>query len=169
MPGITNYPLAPAAGFAGQLADEGPRRIASAINRTGVAIPFGIAVKKGTNDDDAVYLADTGDDLAGIVVHRHDVNTIGSTGWASDAGIPVDDRFDLLEQGVVNVKVEEAVVQGDNAFVRFDAGAGGTQLGAWRKSADTASARAVVGAYFKRSGAAGSIVPLYFDAFVANG
>ncbi len=169
MPGITSYPTTPGTGFAGQIADEGNRRVASAVNKTGAPIPFGIAVKKGTNDDEAVLLAATGDKLAGIAVHRHDVNTIGSTAWASDAGIPDGDRFDLLEEGVVNVKVEEAVVQGDNAFVRFEAGAGGTQLGAWRKSADTASARAVVGAYFRKSGAAGAIVPLYFNFSTANG
>jgi hypothetical protein len=169
MPGITSYPLAPAVGFPGQIADEGPRRIASAVNKTGAPMPFGVAMKKGTNDDEAVYLAATGDKLAGIAVHRHDVNTIGSTAWASDAGIPTDDRFDLMEEGVVLVKVEEAVVQGDNAFVRFESGPGGSVLGAWRKSADTASARAVVGAYFKKSGGAGSIVPLYINVFTANG
>jgi hypothetical protein len=169
MPGIISYPTTPAIGFAGQIADEGPRYIASAVNKAASPLPFGIALKKGTNDDEAILLAATTDPLAGIAVHRHDVNTIGSSAWASDAGIPIGDRFDLLRHGVVFVKVEEAVVQGDKAFVRFLTGAGGTQPGAWRKSADTATARAVAGAYFLKSGAAGSIVPLYFNFAVANG
>ncbi|SRR6266540_1005671 len=169
MPGITSYATSPGTGYAGQLADEGPRYIGSAINKASAAIAFGIAVKKGTNDDEAVLLAATGDKLAGIAVHRHDVNTIGSSGWASDKGIPDGDRFDLLRSGVVYVKVEEAVVQYDNAFVRFASGAGGTVIGSWRKSADTATARAVVGAYFLKSGASGSIVPLYFNFATANG
>lgn len=169
MPGITSYPTAPSKGFAGQLADEAPRYITSAINSVGAPIAFGIAVKKGANEDEAVLLTATGDKLAGISVHRHDVNTIGSSAWAADKGIPDGDRFDLLKEGVVFVKVEEAVVQGDNAFVRFATGAGGTVVGSWRKSADTATARAVVGAYFLASGALGAIVPLYFNFAVANG
>jgi hypothetical protein len=169
MPGITSYPTTPAKGFAGQIADEAPRYVASAINKVGAPIAFGIAMKKGTNDDEAVLLAATGDKLAGISVHRHDVNTIGSSAWASDKGIPDGDRFDLLRDGVVYVKVEEAVVQYDNAFVRFASGAGGTVLGSFRKSADTATARAVAGAYFLASGAAGAIVPLYFNFSTANG
>lgn len=169
MAGITSYPTAPGIGFAGQIADEAPRYIDSAINKAAAAIPFGIGVKKGTNEDEAVLLAATGDVLIGIAVHRHDVNTIGSSAWAADAGIPVNDRFDLMKRGVVYVKVEEAVVQGDKAFVRFAAGAGGTQLGAWRKSADTATARAVNGAYFLKGAASGGIAPLYFDFAVAAG
>jgi hypothetical protein len=169
MAGITSYPTAPGTGFAGQIADEAPRYIDSAINKAAAAIPFGIAVKKGTNEDEAVLLAATGDVISGITIHRHDVNTIGSSAWASDAGIPVGDRFDQLKSGVVLVKVEEAVVQYDKAFVRFAAGAGGTQLGAWRKSADTATARAVNGAYFLKGAAAGGYAPLYFNFAQAAG
>lgn len=166
---VTSYPTTPSAAFAGQIIDEAPRHIVSAINKQGSAIPFGVAVKKGTNEDEAVLPTATGDVLAGIAVHSHDVNTIGSSGWAATAGIPDADRFNLLKVGVVAVKVEEAVVQGDKAFVRFASGAGGTQLGAWRKSADTATARAVNGAYFLKGGASGDIVPLFFNFSTAAG
>ena len=169
MAGITSYPTSPAIGFAGQLVDVSPHFIASAINREVAPIPFGVALKKGTNEDEALLPVATTDVLAGIAVHRHDVNTIGSSAWSTAAGIPVGDRFDLLKEGVIYVKVEEAVVQGDKAFVRFLTGAGGTQLGAWRKSADTATARAVNGAYFLKGAAAGGIAPLYFNFAVAAG
>lgn len=166
---ITSYPTTPSIGFAGQLADQSPRHIESAINKEGVAIPFGVAVKKGAGEDEAVLPTLTTDVLSGITVFRHDVNTFGASAWGSDAGIPVGDRFDLLLVGVVLVKVEEAVVQGDKAYVRFAAGAGGTQKGAWRKSADTATARAVNGAYFLKGASAGGYAPLYFNFSTAAG
>lgn len=166
---VTSYPTAAALAFAGMIADQAPRHIESAVNKEAAAIPFGIGVKKGAGEDEAALPAAAGDVLSGIVVHRHDVNTIGSAGWGADAGVPVDDRFDLLRAGVVMVKVEEAVNQGDKAFVRFAAGAGGTQLGAWRKSADTATARAVNGAYFLKGAAAGGFAPLYFNFSTAAG
>lgn len=53
----------------------------------------------------------------------------------------------LMRRGRVWVKVEEAVVDGDAAFVRFATGSG-TQLGAFRKTADTATAVALPGAYY---------------------
>ncbi len=169
MPGITSYPTTMTSGFAGQIADEAPRYIASAICKETSPCPFGLGVKKGTNEDEALLPTATGDVLIGISVHRHDVNTIGSSAWATAAGIPVGDRFDLLKEGVVYVKVEEAVVQGDKAYVRFASGAGGTQLGSWRKSADTATARAVNGAYYLKGAASGGIAPLYFNFSTAAG
>ncbi len=166
---VTSYPTTPGAAFAGQLIDEAPRHLVSAILKEVAATPFGLAFKKGTNEDEVLLPTATGDVLTGIGVHTHDVNTIGSTGWPATAGIPSGDRFNLLKTGVVAVKLEEAVVQGDKAFVRFAAGAGGTQLGSWRKSADTATARAVNGAYFLKGGATGDVVPMYFNFSTAAG
>lgn len=166
---VTSYPTTAPIGFAGLLSDQGPRRVDSAINKEAVAIPFGVAVKKGAAEDEALLPTLTTDVLIGISVFRHDVSTFGSSAWGADAGIPVNDRFDLLKEGVVMVKVEEAVLQYDKAFVRFTAGAGGTQKGAWRKSADTATARAVNGSYFLKGAAAGGFAPLYFNFSTAAG
>jgi hypothetical protein len=56
------------------------------------------------------------------------------------------------------VRVEEAVLPGDPVFVRFAAGAGGTGLGAFRKSADTGSAAQVPnGAVYMTTASAGSL------------
>lgn len=52
-----------------------------------------------------------------------------------------------MRRGRVWVKVEEAVLDGDQAFVRFAVGSF-SQLGAFRKTADSASAAALPGAYY---------------------
>lgn len=52
--------------------------------------------------------------------------------------------------GRIWVLVEEAVVAGDQAFVRYAAGSF-SQLGAFRKSADTATAAALPNAYYVTS------------------
>jgi len=168
MPGITSYPTAPAVGFQGQIADEAPRYVRKARNKEAAPIPFGLAVKKGTNEDEAILPTAGTDKVVGIAAHTHAMNTIGSTGWSADAGIPADEVFDLLRKGVVWVKVEQAVVQGDLAFVRFAAGAGGTQKGAFRKDADTATAMLVKGAVFLTGAAAGGLAQLEFDALTAQ-
>jgi len=51
--------------------------------------------------------------------------------------------------GRIWVLVEEAVSNGNQAYVRFASGAGGSQLGAFRKSADTATAAALPNAYYR--------------------
>ncbi len=168
MAGITSYPLTPGTGFAGQIADECPvRYIRSARNKEAVALPFGLAFKRGAADGEVLLPTAGTDKIVGIGVHRHDVNTIGSSAWAATAGIPVDDRFDLLSEGVVYVVVEEAVVENDPCFVRYATGSGGSQKGAFRKSADTATAVQVKGARFLASGALGAIVPVQFSALTA--
>src|SRR6266498_314946 len=126
MAGITSYPTTFVRGFAGQIADEGPRYIRTGVNKeTSLAIPFGLAVKKGTNDDEVLLPTATGDKPCGILVHRHDVNTIGSSAWASTAGVPAGDRADILSEGVVYVIAEETVVQNDVAYMRFQGSGGG--------------------------------------------
>lgn len=73
------------------------------------------------------------------------------------------DTVSVMRKGAMYVISEELVVAGDPVFVRVVAGAGGTQVGALRKSADTASAVQIVGARFARDAAAGAItiVELY--------
>lgn len=63
----------------------------------------------------------------------------------------------VLEQGKVFVTVEEAVLKGDDVFVRFASGSGGSQLGAFRKSADSASAVALPRATFETDAAIGGL------------
>jgi hypothetical protein len=78
---------------------------------------------------------------------------------AQDASVltqyPQNSVVPVMRKGRIWVRVEEAVVDGDLPFVRFASGAGGTQLGAFRKSADTATAAALPGAVFRSAASAG--------------
>lgn len=60
----------------------------------------------------------------------------------------IGDVIGLLKRGRIWVATEEAVTPASTPFVRFAAGAGGTVLGAFRASADTATAVALPGAKF---------------------
>ena len=72
------------------------------------------------------------------------------------------DAVTLKHKGRVFVEVEEAVVPTDPVFVRFAAGGGGTKLGSFRKSADTATAVALAAgqARYVSSAGAGEIAIL---------
>jgi len=59
-----------------------------------------------------------------------------------------DDQIPLLRHGRVWVKSEEAVTPASPVFVRVASGGGGTQIGAFRASADTATAVAWTAAKF---------------------
>ena len=73
---------------------------------------------------------------------------------ANELEYAADDYVQYLEEGVVVVITDQAVNDGDAAFVRFVAG-GGEQLGAFRKDADTADAVALPGAFFVGTYSAG--------------
>jgi hypothetical protein len=66
----------------------------------------------------------------------------------------------VLRDGRVLVLVEEAVTISSTVFVRFASGTGGTQLGAFRASADSATAVAWPLAKFTNSAAAGGLAVL---------
>lgn len=155
----TSQPVA----FAGMIGDLSFKRVSTGVNKQGAAIPFGVAVTKAAGDGNYDLPNAAGDKVFGIVLHSHDYDQRDLTGAQ---GVPVDCDFNLLEEGVAYVKVEEAVVDGDAVFARFAAGAGGAQLGAFRKSADTATAGAVKGAKFRSSAAAGGFALVSFSQLV---
>lgn len=159
----TSYSSTLAPGFAGQLADISFKRVSTGVNAEGAALPFGLAVTKATGDGKYDLPDAAGDKVHGIILHSHDVDLVGLTGAQ---GVPVGGDFNLLEEGAAYVKVEEAVVDGDDAYVRHTAGAGGAQLGSWRKSADTATAAIVKGAKFRSSASAGGIAKVVFSQLV---
>lgn len=61
------------------------------------------------------------------------------------AGWPNKSMPDILRTGHIYVLAEGTGVEGVTLFTRFAAGGGGSQLGAWRADADTASAVVVPG------------------------
>lgn len=137
---------------------------------------FGVGVAKGTATDKVKAPAAAGDAAAtfvGVTVADLDHNPRALEGKADGIAIPSGDVASIAEAGKVYVVVEVDVVQGDAAFMRHAAGAGGTILGAFRKDADTATAAALKGAKF--AGDSFSVVigattfkvaPLSFDARV---
>lgn len=70
---------------------------------------------------------------------------------------------DCMREGRMFVTVEEAVTAGDAAFVRFAAGSGGSQLGSFRKSADTSTAVALPNAKFLTDGSAAGLAIVQVD------
>jgi hypothetical protein len=73
----------------------------------------------------------------------------------SSPQMPQFSAASVLRKGRVWVIVEENVNDGDLAFVRFAAGAGGTQAGSFRKSDDTTTAAQLSGAVFRGAALAG--------------
>jgi hypothetical protein len=63
----------------------------------------------------------------------------------------------IVRRGLVWVTVEENVSDGDDVYVRYASGGGGTQLGAFRKSADTATAAQLTGAKYRGGATAGNV------------
>jgi hypothetical protein len=78
----------------------------------------------------------------------------------NDAVYAAGDMVDVLVEGEVWVDAEAAVTMNANAFVRIASGAGGTNLGALRTDADTATASAVPGLYFRTTLAAAGVAKL---------
>ena len=67
------------------------------------------------------------------------------------------DVVPVIRKGAVWVKSENAVSAGDAVFVRITSGAGGSQLGAFRNDADTASAVQVANARWGRDSVADGV------------
>jgi hypothetical protein len=123
-------------------------------------MPFGVGVIKGASDSTVLLPSAAGQPIVGIVLHSntYDSRQLGAVGLKPKAHIS------LSVDGVIYVQVEEAVLPYDRAFCRFAAGAGGTQRGAWRKSADTGTAQELRGARYLTAAQAGGVAVLQFNA-----
>lgn len=143
----------PVVAVVGQYADNGARDIVSrtALNAT---IAPGLLAIWFAGDNDAGIRAPT---LTGQVSGP---NAQGVTAY--DASAPnnpyaIGDQVTLLKRGRIWVIAEEAVTPASTVFVRFAAGSFPT-LGAFRASADTATAVALPGAKFCTSAGVGGLV-----------
>lgn len=145
-----------AVAYPGQPADMSSLSDVTTALAVAAAIPYGVlVVRDGSNT--AGF-----DKVAGKVpASSGDVTTLGSAlgvaladqARAQDPSVasaqyPINSAVSVKRVGRVWVAVEEAVNAGDPAFVRFASGGGGTQKGSFRKSADTATAVALPGAYY---------------------
>lgn len=130
---------------------------------TGVSIP----AQSGTGGTFTMGIAALGTTLTltdcfGIVVRQPLKTSVNSGALYGYPGQTVGtvyaeyvdgDLVPCLTTGAIWVYSEQAVLDRDPVFVRIAAGAGGTQLGAFRKDADSGSAIAVTGARFVRDSA----------------
>lgn len=107
-------------------------------------IPAGVFVARGPNFQDCRLIRASSDPIVGVTKHQHQAQRANKSSdalqlWQPNSLIPV------VKRGRIWVIVEQAVALTDTPFVRFAAGAGGSQLGAIRKDADTASAATLSG------------------------
>lgn len=134
----TSYAEQPAA-FAGMLADATIVKHADTLvqGEASAEIPFGVAVALSTSPGTdgtpgkAVLPAAANAKIWGVAVHSHDYDNrteLGTTGMKPKV------LLSALRKGRIWVTVETAVVAGDRAHIRYAAGAGGSQLGAFRNA-----------------------------------
>lgn len=123
----TTYTTAPAAAFAGMLADDSRNDTQTMRNaEASASMPFGICVAFKTSspasDRDAI-LPGAGAKLAGIVVHEHDYERTFTlpdgtvAGELDSTGLTVGTVMTVLWRGTIWVQVRQAVVPGDRLFV----------------------------------------------------
>lgn len=118
------------AGFAGQL-DGMDHDIATGIQAEASAeMPFGAGVVRASGGDDNVKLPSAvTDNVRGVISHSHVYDKDQQLGTV---GVKPKNLVNVVRRGRIRVKVEEAVVPGDRAYLRY---AGSGDKGAWRKSA----------------------------------
>lgn len=146
---LSNYPVA----FPGDIRGSDYAE----NNRTAeVAINPGLFVCQGTRDEQCKLPTSSGDIAKGIGIARSNVERDPNFPTSGGATYPIGDTVSAVYRGHVWVTVEEAVTPMSAVYVRYASGAGGTQLGAFRTSADTSTAAAVTGArYLTTAGIAG--------------
>lgn len=155
-----SYPTSLATAFPGMLADTSPRNDKlSRASEEATSFPYGVAVVAGTDPDNQALLPTGAASLLGVAAHSH-ANEVG----ADDQNL-VDENhmFNVLHVGRIYVQVEEAVTPASTVHVRIASGGGGTQLGAFRASADTATALAATGMRYLTSADANGFAVLEVD------
>lgn len=151
------YTQDPAVAIEGMLADLGVRELRTAVANEAIAFGLGVTREAGGAADDRPPRAGlpdaAGDITSGLFlgIARADVSIEQA---ATPIGYATDQEFAFLRKGHIWVNAEPVVALGDPLFIRHAVGAGGTQLGASRNDADTASAAQVPGATFRSATAA---------------
>lgn len=114
----TTYGTTMTKAIEGALADAGPHVVEPFYNGEASAnIPFGRAVKQGTEDNEAVLPAAESDEIIGIVIHADDYTT-GSDGELTSTGLIPGARLGVLRKGVIWAMARTAVAKGNRCWVR---------------------------------------------------
>lgn len=149
-------------GIAGQLADlSGRKHVDSKVSEEATSFPYGVACVAGSASNGAV-LPTGAASLLGVVLHRHKQPSTANSNTVDD-----EDVINVLREGRCLVLVEEAVTPASTVYVRISTGAGGSQKGAFRASADTATALAASGMRYVSSASSGGLAILEVDAGAA--
>ena len=109
------------------------------INPNSAAIPFGVFVVVDANDENSCKPPSATAEVTNRQVVG--VTAFTQTREQTDEGYALNTEVNAVSHSPGRwVICEQAMVASDQVFVRFAAGAGGSQLGAIRKDADSASA-----------------------------
>lgn len=143
----------------GQLADLG---LVERISRIAdEVIPYGLLVVLGASVDTTCKLPAAAADITTVTkalgVSLVDLNKETLAGIVQYAA---QDPVGIVRKGRIWVTVEEAVTPTSPVYVRFVAGSGGSQLGSFRASADTASAALLAGAKYRSTTTGGAKLAL---------
>jgi len=139
--------------------------VATTLVAQGQEIPAGVAVcmDERSSDEQACRLPRQASDVtsfrfAGVVLD--DVAKVAYSGSNAKFTFHRNTMLPVLGRGYVYVRVEQDVAKGDQAYVRFASGSGGSQLGAFRKDDDSSSAAACVKSFYETPATAGNLAVL---------
>lgn len=127
----TSYVASFTKSYAGMPADGGPKDVLGRTNESATEIPFGCAVTFGATDATVKPPGAITQVVVGIALAQMAYQPgaqLGTSGIARYA------EASILRKGRIVLTAEEDVVPGDRLHVRAVAGAGGTVLGAFRKT-----------------------------------
>jgi len=122
MPVQTTYTAEHAEGFVGQYADLQLSNVFSRSVEASV-IDFGLAVVRGTTEDQCKLATATGGSFLGLTGRT----IAGSADTAGDRKYQIGESANILDEGVIYAICEDGCTQGDSVSFRYVSGAG--QLG----------------------------------------
>lgn len=153
--------------IAGMLADSGMKDARTFVSEEASAgIAFGACVARGAGSDGAVLPSGSALKLLGPVLHAHAYDPDPTRGDLNASGeIKPKTEIAVLRRGRIAVPVENACNPGDKLCVRAVAGAGGSVLGLFRKTAVSGETTAALDAAEVVEGTTGAgIAVIEWDA-----
>lgn len=155
----TSMSIAPDLGFRGLIADSGGDTfLVSRANENASAQGFGIGVIAGTDPEKQFNIFSGAGTLLGVLAHKHG---FANQGLADPEALEQNEMGSIMRRGRIWVRVEEAVTaHTSDVYVRHTAGGGGSEIGAFRTDADTASAQQVTNATWLTSTSGAGIAML---------
>lgn len=137
-------------------------RCDTANRMAAVAMNGGLFVVQGSRDE-TVKLPTASTDITNALIAggitRDSVSRDPNfpPGGTANTLYQIGDTVEIVRRGTVLVTVEEAVAPGDDVYVRYDTGSGGSQKGAFRSSADSTTAALLAGARYITTAAIGGL------------